>query len=64
MEILEQQGNLYLIRVLCQSGTYIRKLIYDMGEVLAVGATMVELRRTKVGPSDRGEGLRHAARPL
>jgi H/ACA ribonucleoprotein complex subunit 4 len=57
MEILEQQGNLYLIRVLCQSGTYIRKLIYDMGEVLAVGATMVELRRTKVGPLTEERGL-------
>jgi len=57
MEILEQQGNLYLIRILCQSGTYIRKLIYDMGEVLAVGATMVELRRTKVGPLTEERGL-------
>ncbi|MDA4122080.1 MAG: RNA-guided pseudouridylation complex pseudouridine synthase subunit Cbf5 [Thaumarchaeota archaeon] len=50
LEVLEQAGNLFLIRVLCQSGTYIRKLIYDMGEVLLVGATMVELRRTRVGP--------------
>ena len=57
MEILEQQGNLYLLRVLCQSGTYIRKLIYDMGEVLGVGATMVELRRTKVGPLSEENGL-------
>jgi H/ACA ribonucleoprotein complex subunit 4 len=50
LEILEQNGNLFLIRCLCQSGTYIRKLIYDIGEVLSVGATMVELRRTRVGP--------------
>jgi H/ACA ribonucleoprotein complex subunit 4 len=57
MEILEQQGNLFLIRVMCQSGTYIRKLIYDMGEVLAVGATMVELRRTKVGPLKEENGF-------
>lgn len=57
MEVLEQDGNLYLLRVLCQSGTYIRKLIYDVGEVLAVGATMVELRRTKVGPLTEEAGL-------
>jgi len=50
LEVLEQNGNLFLIRCLCQSGTYIRKLIYDIGEVLSVGATMVELRRTRVGP--------------
>ncbi len=49
MEVIEQDGNLFLIRCLCQAGTYIRKLIYDMGEVLEVGATMVELRRTNVG---------------
>jgi H/ACA ribonucleoprotein complex subunit 4 len=48
MEIEEQRGNLLLLRVLCEAGTYIRKLIYDMGEVLKVGATMVELRRSRV----------------
>jgi len=57
LELAESQGNLYLFRVLCQSGTYIRKLVYDIGEVLSVGATMVELRRTKVGPLNEGMGL-------
>ena len=56
-ELTESSGNLHLFRVLCQSGTYIRKLIYDMGEVLGVGATMVELRRTKVGPLSESDGL-------
>jgi H/ACA ribonucleoprotein complex subunit 4 len=57
MEVSEQEGNLFLLRCLCESGTYIRKLIYDMGEVLGVGATMVELRRTKVGPLSESQGL-------
>ena len=48
MDLLEQEGNLLLLRVLCEAGTYIRKLIYDLGEIIQVGATMVELRRTKV----------------
>ena len=56
-ELTESQGNLCLFRVLCQSGTYIRKLVYDLGEVLGVGATMVELRRTKVGPLTEEKGL-------
>ncbi|HUH82643.1 MAG TPA: RNA-guided pseudouridylation complex pseudouridine synthase subunit Cbf5 [Nitrososphaerales archaeon] len=56
-ELTESDGNLHLFRVLCQSGTYIRKLVYDLGEVLGVGATMVELRRTKVGPLTEEEGL-------
>lgn len=57
LEIREAQGNLYLLRCLCQSGTYVRKLIYDIGEVLGVGATMVELRRTRVGPISEAGGL-------
>jgi H/ACA ribonucleoprotein complex subunit 4 len=57
LEITESSGNLHLFRVLCQSGTYIRKLVYDIGEVLGVGATMVELRRTKVGPLSEERGM-------
>ncbi|MEM2105451.1 MAG: PUA domain-containing protein, partial [Candidatus Bathyarchaeia archaeon] len=38
-------------------GTYIRKLCYDVGEVLGCGAHMQELRRTRAGPcvEDGGE---------
>jgi H/ACA ribonucleoprotein complex subunit 4 len=57
LELTESSGNLFLFRVLCQSGTYIRKLVYDIGEVLGRGATMVELRRTKVGPLSEEKGL-------
>jgi H/ACA ribonucleoprotein complex subunit 4 len=57
LELTESQGNLYMFRVLCESGTYIRKLVYDIGEVLGVGATMIELRRTKVGPLTEEQGL-------
>jgi len=56
-ELTESHGNLHLFRVLCESGTYIRKLVYDLGEVLGVGATMVELRRTKVGTLTEEAGL-------
>jgi H/ACA ribonucleoprotein complex subunit 4 len=45
---IERQDRLILLRVICQAGTYIRKLVYDIGEVLGPGATMVELRRTMV----------------
>jgi H/ACA ribonucleoprotein complex subunit 4 len=57
LEIVEQMGNLFLLRCLCQAGTYVRKLVYDMGEVLGVGATMVELRRTRVGPLSEKDGF-------
>ena len=47
LERLASEDNIHLIRVLCEAGTYIRKLVYDLGEVLGVGATMFELRRTR-----------------
>lgn len=46
---VEVDGREVLFRVGCQAGTYIRKLVYDMGEVLQVGAHMRELRRTRAG---------------
>lgn len=49
MDLLEICGRDILFRVSTESGTYIRKLCKDMGEVLGVGAHMQELRRTKTG---------------
>lgn len=46
---IEIDGRQVLFRVACQAGTYIRKLVYDVGEVLEVGAHMRELRRTRSG---------------
>jgi H/ACA ribonucleoprotein complex subunit 4 len=48
LDLLEQKERLILLRVLCEAGTYIRKLFYDMGEILGPGASMIELRRTRV----------------
>ncbi len=48
IEKLERYERLILMRILSQSGTYIRKIVYDIGEILGTGATMVELRRTQV----------------
>ncbi len=56
-EVLEQKERLLLTRVLCEAGTYIRKLYYDLGEILGPGATMIELRRTRVGQFRETDGL-------
>ena len=48
IEVVEQKERLILMRILCEAGTYIRKIFYDIGEVLSPGATMIELRRTRV----------------
>lgn len=41
--------NDYEIEVFCSKGTYIRTLIYDIGQALSCGACMTALRRTKSG---------------
>ena len=46
---LEFEGRQVMFRVSCQAGTYIRKLVFDVGEVLQVGAHMRELRRVRAG---------------
>lgn len=51
---LESVDNILLLRVVCEAGTYIRKLVYDIGEVLGTGATMFELRRTRVSVFSEG----------
>ncbi len=56
-EVLEQKERLLLTRILCESGTYIRKLYYDLGEILGPGATMIELRRTRVDQFYETDGL-------
>ena len=56
-EILEQKERLLLTRILCEAGTYIRKLYYDIGELLGPGATMIELRRTRVDQFRETDGL-------
>lgn len=57
LEVIEQKERLFLTRILCESGTYVRKLYYDMGEILGPGATMIELRRTRVDQFRESDGL-------
>lgn len=50
IDYIEGDGRNWLFKVTSQSGTYIRKLCYDVGEVLGTGAHMQELRRIRSGP--------------
>ncbi len=49
LEIHEDKKHV-LFRVLCQHGTYIRKLCVDMADSMGTKGQMLELRRTKAGP--------------
>ena len=56
-DILEIEGKDVLFKVGCQAGTYIRKLVHDIGQKLSCGAHMAELRRTKAGPFNESTNL-------
>ena len=49
IDYMEYDGRNVLFKVGCEAGTYIRKLCFDVGEILGVGAHMQELRRTRSG---------------
>jgi len=49
-EFIEQRHDLVTMHVHCSKGTYVRKLVEDLGELLQCGAHVIELRRTSLGP--------------
>ncbi len=52
LEVLDREGRKVLLRVDCDSGTYIRKLCHDLGLALGTGAQMGDLRRVVSGTFD------------
>lgn len=56
-ELLEKNGQDIIFRTEVQGGTYIRKLIDDLGKELGVGAHMLELRRTRAGIFEEKESI-------
>jgi H/ACA ribonucleoprotein complex subunit 4 len=49
LTLLEISGRDVLFKVDCDAGTYIRSLCVDIGDALAVGAHLQDLRRTRAG---------------
>ncbi|NOU62176.1 tRNA pseudouridine(55) synthase TruB [Marinifilum caeruleilacunae] len=49
IEVLEFEGNVLKIRVVCSKGTYIRALARDIGQALNSGAHLTALQRTQIG---------------
>lgn len=52
IDVLETEERRVLLRIACESGTYIRKLCHDLGLALGTGAHMGDLRRTATTPFD------------
>ncbi|WP_336036518.1 RNA-guided pseudouridylation complex pseudouridine synthase subunit Cbf5 [Halobacterium yunchengense] len=52
LDVLEVVDRRALLRIRCESGTYVRKLCHDLGRALGTGAHMGHLRRTATTPFD------------
>ena len=52
LELLDSTDRQALLRIQCESGTYVRKLCHDLGLALGTGAHMGHLRRTATDPFD------------
>jgi tRNA pseudouridine55 synthase len=52
LDVLETTERQALLRIRCESGTYVRKLCHDLGLALGTGAHMGHLRRTATVPFD------------
>jgi H/ACA ribonucleoprotein complex subunit 4 len=52
LDLLEREERRALLRIRCESGTYVRKLCHDLGLALGTGAHMGDLRRTAAQPFD------------
>lgn len=56
-EILGKDAKDISFVVECQGGTYIRKLVHDLGEALGIGAHMIKLRRIRAGIFKEGKSV-------
>jgi len=57
VEFDKEKGE-FILKIECSSGTYIRSLVHDLGKKLRVGATVVQLRRTKIGNMKVEDGVK------
>ncbi|MBB6645517.1 RNA-guided pseudouridylation complex pseudouridine synthase subunit Cbf5 [Halobellus ruber] len=52
LDVIETTERQALLRIRCESGTYVRKLCHDLGLAVGTGAHMGDLRRTATDPFD------------
>jgi len=48
-ELIKKDGKEISFLVECQGGTYVRKLVHDLGEEMKIGAHMIGLKRIRAG---------------
>ncbi len=57
IDLLEYTGKYALLHIWSEAGTYMRKICWDAGLLLGVGAHMRELRRVRTGPFHENNNL-------
>jgi len=57
LQLLEMEGKSVLFQCECDAGTYIRKLVYDIGEILGMETEMKELRRIEAAGLSESRGI-------
>jgi H/ACA ribonucleoprotein complex subunit 4 len=57
IELLDASERIFLLKIRCDAGTYIRSLCHHMGLVLGPGAHMEELRRIRSGDFGEEEAI-------
>lgn len=50
IDLMETQGPLARIQVICSKGTYMRSLARDLGIAMGVGGCITRIERTRIGP--------------
>ncbi len=58
IDLLEQEEDIWRLRIHCSSGTYIRSLANDIGQSLGCGAYLKDLRRIRSGQFDFSRAVR------
>lgn len=56
--IIKKENENFEFIIKCEKGTYIRKIMDDLGKEMKVGCQMTELRRTKQGPFSITESVK------
>lgn len=60
LELLGIEAKCARVLVHCSKGTYVRTLAQDIGRTLGVGAHLIELQRTQIGPFSLSDAWRLA----
>lgn len=57
-EIIDYDWPIVSFKIVCSSGTYVRTIVNDLGELLGTYATAVELERTRIGEYTLKDAIR------